>query len=536
MRLITRFASVSCLFILTSTLYAQNAAPAANSAATPAANNPATAPAAKPAQPAPAARPAVEKPLSFRFREIERDSDEDRIRNQLSTIINKGQFENPDDKDVLVRYYKDYFFGRWVNYGKFYQMDTYPETLKKQARSAKKPTDKKRLELASTRWNYPCFIDDFRKDLDRSRSNGEPQKIAVKTAYDFAMEVIASNNVNCTPAVKYNCILLLGNLYYKTTAAGSDLPVVYTPAFDLLIKIASGPKTPRYMRIGSIMSLNQLIAETNLTDKQKSDVYNVLLEIAKTKVDPSTFASSKDDPNGEGALWTRELAIEGLRLLADFNTRVDKTQGFYPGKEALGVIFQIINDKKAPMTTRIAAMESLGSYNFNKYPELKATAGKLQKSVAALVIEAIQVELDRKVDNLIWGDEAEQLSRNYSSEEAGTEPVDSANNAIFLLQRALPSVYAINTALNGVKSDKGWKGLSDFGSADDKARAAEMTSIMRDINSSLNALSKEIMPSNDNVHSADLESEYEDEETTDKLQEVISVLNSIQDSFRTFFE
>ncbi|MBQ6616375.1 MAG: hypothetical protein IJH67_08415 [Thermoguttaceae bacterium] len=526
MRLIMRFATVFCLFILTATLYAQNAATA------PKPSQPAAAP--KPAQPAPAARPVVEKPLSFRFREIEKDSDVDRVRNQLSTIINKGQFEKPEDKDALVQYYKDYFFGRWVNYGNFYKMETYPETLKKQARSARKPTDKKRLEAASTRWNYPCFIEDFRKDLDRSRSNGEPQKIAVKSAYDFALEVLASNNIQCTPAVKYNCILLLGNLYYKTTSSASDLPVVYAPAFDMLIKIASGTKAPRYMKIGAITSLNQIIAETNLTDKQKTDAYNVLLEIVKTKVDPSTFASSKDDPSGEGALWTRELAIEGLRLLADFNSKVDKTQGFYPGKEALGSIFQIINDKKAPMTTRIAAMESLGSYNFNKYPELNASASKLQRSVAALVVEAIQTELDRKVDNLVWGDETEQASRNYGAEDAGTEPVDTTNNAIFLLQRALPSVYAINTALNGVKSDKGWKGLSDLGSSDDKARASEMTGVLRDVNSSLNALSKDIMPSNDSSRGGDLESE--DEEMTDKLQEVISVLNSIQDSFRPFTE
>ena len=281
-RLITQFATVLCLFVLTAPIYAQNASPAPK----PAAN-----PAARPAQGAPAPKTAVDKPLSFRFREIEKDSDEDRIRNQLSTIINKGQFENPDDKDVLVRYYKDYFFGRWVNYGNFYKMETYPETLRKQARSAKKPNDKKRLETASTRWTYPFFIEDFRKDLDRSRSNGEPQKIAVKTAYDFAMEVIASNNVQCTPAVKYKCILLLGNLYYKTTSASADLPVVYAPAFETLIKIASGTNSSRYMKIGAVMSLNQLIAETGLTDKQKTDVYNVLLEIVKTKVDPSAFAS-----------------------------------------------------------------------------------------------------------------------------------------------------------------------------------------------------------------------------------------------------
>ncbi|MBQ2620778.1 MAG: hypothetical protein IJF84_05515 [Thermoguttaceae bacterium] len=527
-RQITRISFVLCLFVLSATIYAQNAAPAPKPAQ--------PAPATRPTQPAPAAKPAVEKPLSFRFREVEKESDVERVRNQLSTIFSKGEFENPEDKDALVQYYKDYFFGRWINYGNFYKMETYPETIRKQLRSAKKPADKKRLETALTRWNYPCFIDDFRKDLDRSRSNGEPQKIAVKTAYDFAVEVIASNNVQCTPAIKYNCILLLGNLYYKTTSASSDLPVVYSPAYDLLIKIAAGTKSPRYMKIGAIMSINQIIAETNLTDKQKSDAYNVLLEIVKTKVDPATFASSKDDPAGEGALWTRELAIEGLRLLADFNPKVDKTQGFYPGKEAFVAVIQIINDKKAPMTTRIAALESLGSYNCSKYPEMKANASKLQRAVAALVVEAIQVELDRKVDNLVWGDDAERYSRNYGPDDAANEQVDTTNNAIFLLQRALPAVYAINTALNGVKSDKGWKGLSDLGSADDKARTAEMITALRDANSSLNALSKKIIPSSDSssVNASDLESE--DDETTDKLQEVISVLNTIQDSFRAFIE
>ena len=521
-RLIARFAAVSCLFVLTSTLYAQNAAPAA-------------APAARPAQPAPA-RPAADKPLSFRFREIEKDSDEDRIRNQTSTIINKGKFEKAEDKDIFTQYYKDYFFGRWISNGRFYQMDTYPDTLRKQMRTTKKPTDKKKLEAIANRWTYPCFIEDFRKDLDRSRDDGEPQRIAVKIAYDFAMEVIGSNNAQCTPAVKYNCALLLGNLYYKTSSSAMDMPVVYAPAFDTLVKIAASAKAPCYLKIGALMGLNQIISETNLTDKQKTDVYTVMLEIAKTKVDPAAFANSKDDPTGEGAQWARDLAIEGLRLLADFNTKIDKTKGFYPGKEAVGTIFQIINDKKAPMTTRIAALESLGSYNFNKYPELKSSSPKLLKSAASLVIEAIQTELDRKVDNLVWGDDAEQMSRQYSSGD-DDEQVDTTNNAIFLLQRALPAVYAINVALNGVKGDKGWKGLSTLDASADVNSPAEMIGVLKDVNSSLNALSKEIMPSSDNVvggAAADIDSE--DSYPTDKLQEVITVLNSIQDAFRPFTE
>ena len=534
-RLTASVVSFLCLFCMTSLVFAQGApqTPAASPE-----NKPAPqakpAPAAKPAQPAPASKPAVEKPLSFRFTEIEKDSDEDRIRNQSGTIINKGKFEKAEDKAIFTQYYKEYFFARWVSSGKYYQMDAYPEALRKQAKATRKPTDKKRLENIASRWSYPCFIEDFRKDLDRSREDGEPQKIAVKIAYDFAMEVIASNNSHCTPAVKYNCTLLLGNLYYKISASANELPVVYAPAFDTLVKIASSAKAPCYLKIGALMGLNQIISETNLTDKQKTDVYTVMLEIAKTKVDPSAFANSKDDPTGEGAAWARNLAIEGLRLLADFNSKIDKTKGFYPGREAIGTIFQIINDKKAPMTTRIAALESLGSYNFNKYPELKSNSPKLLKSAAALVIEAIQTELDRKVDNLIWGDDAEQMARQYHSDNAEEEQVDTTNNAIFLLQRALPAVYAVNTALNGVKGDKGWKGLSTLDSSTNPNSPAEMIGVLKEVNSSLNALSKEIMPSGGNAGAADIDSE--DGYATDKMQEVISVLNSIQDAFRPFTE
>ncbi len=529
-RLTASVVSLLCLFCMSSLVFAQGAAqtPAASPA-----NKPA--PAAKPAQPAPASKPAVDKPLSFRFTEIEKDSDEDRIRNQTGTIINKGKFEKTEDKAIFTQYYKEYFFARWVNSGKYYQMDAYPETLRKQARLTRKPTDKKKLEAIASRWTYPCFIEDFRKDLDRSRDDGEPQKIAVKIAYDFAMEVIASNNSQCTPAVKYNCTLLLGNLYYKTSASANELPVVYAPAFETLVKIASSAKAPCYLKIGALMGLNQMISETNLTDKQKTDVYNVMLEIAKTKVDPATFASSKDDPTGEGAAWARNLSIEGLRLLADFNSKIDKTKGFYPGKEAVGTLFQIINDKKAPMTTRVAALESLGSYNFNKYPELKSSSPKLLKAVASLVIEAIQTELDRKVDNLVWGDDAERINRQYGSEDSENENVDNSNNAIFLLQRAMPAVYAVNTALNGVKSDKGWKGLSSLESSSDAVKPSEMIDVLKNANASLNALSKEIIPSNDAGGAADLDSE-DSYATNNKLQEVISVLNSIQDDFRPFTE
>ena len=530
-RLSASFVSLLCLFSMSSLVLAQDAAPAPAPAPAQAPKPAAAATAPKPAQTDSGAKPAASKPLTFRFTDIEKDPDMDKMRSQTGSIINKGKFDKPEDKTAFEQYYKEYFFGRWINTGKYYQVDTYSETLRKQARG-KKPAEKKKLETIASRWSYPCFIEDFRKDLDRSRSNGDPQRIAVKMAYDFAMEVIPNNNVQCTPAIKYNCILLLGNLYFKTSSSSGDLPVAYAPAFDVLLKIASGAKTPRYMKIGAVMSLNQMIAETKLSDKQKNDAYTCLLAIAGAPIDPATFASSKDDPAGEGALWTRELAIEGLRLLADYN-KDDKTPGFYPKKEAIVALVKIINDKKAPMTTRIAAMESLGSYNFSKLPELNAYASRLQRAIAILVVDAIQAELDRKVDTLVWGSDADQLSRQQYSDESSSEPVDNTNNAIFLLQRAMPAIYAVNTALVGVKNDKGWKGLSDLGSASDKAKATEMTNALRDINSSLNALSKEIMPSGD---SSGMDTGADEFERTDSLQEVTNALGNIQDTFKQFAE
>ncbi|MBR0238605.1 MAG: hypothetical protein IJQ39_10980 [Thermoguttaceae bacterium] len=529
---LTASVSLLCLFSMSSLVFAQDAAPAPSPAPAQAPKPAAAATAPKPAQTDSGAKPAASKPLTFRFTDIEKDPDMDKMRSQTGSIINKGKFDKPEDKTIFEQYYKEYFFGRWINTGKYYQVDTYSETLRKQARG-KKPAEKKKLETIASRWSYPCFIEDFRKDLDRSRSAGDPQKIAVKMAYDFAMEVIPNNNVQCTPAIKYNCVLLLGNLYYKTSSSSGDLPVAYAPAFDVLIKIASGAKMPRYMKIGAVMSLNQMIAETKLSDKQKNDAYTCLLAIAGAPIDPATFASSKDDPAGEGALWTRELAIEGLRLLADYNLKDDKTQGFYPKKEAIVALVKIINDKKAPMTTRIAAMESLGSYNFSKLPELNAYASRLQRAIAILVVDSIQAELDRKVDNLVWGSEADQLSRQHYSDDSASEPVDNTNNAIFLLQRAMPAIYAVNTALVGVKNDKGWKGLSDLGSASDKAKATEMTNALRDVNSSLNALSKEIMPSGDG---SGMDTDVDEFERTDSLQEVTNALGNIQDTFKQFAE
>ncbi len=539
-RLFSTFVFVLSLSFIASGLFAQEAAPApAPAPAAPAKPAQAKPAQARPAPAAPAATPAVDKPLSFRFREIEKETDLDRIKNQTAQIISKGDFDKPSDKEVFAQFYKDYFFGRWINYGKIYQIDAYPEVLRKQARTTRNAAEKKKLEAAAKRWTYPCFIEDFRSDLNRSRNDGEPQKIAVKSAYDFAMEVIASKNAQCTPAVKYNCVLLLGNLYYRKSASAMDLPVVYNAAFETLIKIASGASTPRYLRIGSLMALNQIIEETNLTDKQKSDVYNVLLNIVKVKVDPAAFASSKDDPSGEGANWTRRLAVEGLRLLADFNARVDKTNGFYPGKEALAEVYKIIVDKNAPMTLRIEALESLGSYNFNKYSELKAKLPpSLQRVVASLIIEAIQLELDRKVDKLVWGDEAEEALKRNGAEENSSEPVDTTNNAIFLLQRALPVIYSAKVALEGVNVSKGWSGISKFGSNDDVANAdAMLTTIKRDVNTVLNDLTKELLPSSSTSRGGELGSEMEEDfDPVDKLQEVTTALKTIQDAFRPFIE
>ena len=144
-RLTVSFVSLLCLFSISSLVFAQDAAQAPSPAPAPAqeqAPKPAaTAP--KPAQTESGAKPAASKPLTFRFTDIEKDPDMDKIRSQTGSIINKGKFEKPEDKAAFEQYYKEYFFGRWINTGKYYQVDTYSETLRKQARS-KKPAEKNR--------------------------------------------------------------------------------------------------------------------------------------------------------------------------------------------------------------------------------------------------------------------------------------------------------------------------------------------------------------------------------------------------------
>ena len=485
----------------------------------------------KPAAAAPARRPTTgsrpvaspaKSPISYKFRDLTKESELFRMKTQSGTIINKGKFDNAQDKADFTEYYKTYVFGRWVNDappGK-YKISAYEERLQRRATFERNASMQKRLQKEADSWNFAGFRDDFRKDLERSRDNGEPQNLAMKIAYDFAVEIITSSNSRSTETLKYNCMLLLGELYIRTSSSSQDKPVVCQPAFDFLLKNISDPKTPQYLRVGAMLSIQKFL-DKEISDKQKTDVYTVFLTLAKTKIDLAQYANSKDDPTGAGAIWVRELAIKNLGLMAGVIPRNADTSKFYPGIESVTELYRVLNDANAPATTRIAALDALGSFNFHKYSQIK-TSQKFLKAVCDFVIEFTQAELDRKVDPLVWGNENEMGARmgGYSEEE----PKNLEKDAAFLRQRVIPVLYAAKNALTGINASKDWDGLTGMGTEEEKNKAKE---INKGIQNSIKILNAKITP--------------EMLETTDgtimtELEKTISDIESIQESFRQLSE
>lgn len=342
---------------------------------------------------------------------------------RIGQIIGNSDYENDESKNAFLNHFKNYTLSRWLDKSNF--------------------------------GSIPAFRDELVRDLGRAKKGGKPHDDAVKLVYEFCYIVLADpKSANLSVVIKYNAMLLLGELREKEDPDARTPGVPYGPALTLCLKYASDSKAPEYLQIGAMKSLLSFI-KTQMTLEQKKEVSTLIYK---------TMMSPIDANSSDGAIWMKELGIEGARRIGETGDKGNVLMG----------LCKIIQDKTLPLSTRVAAASSLSSYNYSSVSSLPSTPFRL--ALAAMIADGLQEELERPTESLRWQGQTKQSRRNASMDMYGDDMMQKEDykDSIYLRQRVISPLAAVSVAIRGDSPSRGLGGVSDIGSEEEKTMIKRM--------------------------------------------------------------
>lgn len=303
-----------------STAQQPNAAtPGAKAAASPAAPAPAAAKSA--AAPAAAKAPPAASPPS-KYREEKPDEALGRSqRMEIAKILRSGSL-TPDAQKLLDAYYGKYIFPRWTVAA---------------SHAVLSARDLPRVQL--------------RNDLAMAKS-GPVYNHLLSLAMGFLKPAVADPTLD--PVVRYNAILLIGELDTAVAAPGTRATVTPLPGgLTALLEALNDPKQIDVVKVGALQGLvrhaSAGFADPQVRDKQ---VIPLLVQMATAPVPPGR--------SPEGHAWMRKLAVDALGNLGmpGAGGAIAKTLANIAGNQDAAA------GKVDPFLVRRAAAEALGKLNY----------------------------------------------------------------------------------------------------------------------------------------------------------------------------
>ncbi len=256
---------------------------------------------------------------------------------------------------------------------------------------------------------------------------------------------------NYHPSVKYNFVLLLGQLNEKEASRQPAVPL--KSAFPTMIQLAANSKSDA-VRIAALLGIQRHIElraqfpeiSGALSGEEKSRAAKVLQAVVETK--------SPTSGQSESALgWTQSIAANSLGLLGDPKAAV-----------SLG---KLVLDENADRSARCAATKALGRLDLSGQP---AISKKLVGPLAKLTADCCAVE-------------QAALSRFQKGPEGSKQP-DGDEETPFEDPRSVPSRRRLLTHLldirAGITGPDGTSGL--------KGTAPDAAELLQQIDSVVEAL------------------------------------------------
>ncbi|MEA1951170.1 MAG: hypothetical protein U9N87_07285 [Planctomycetota bacterium] len=301
--------------------------------------------AAEPEQPA-AEQPAAKRPAVSRdYKTIKVDESLRRSVSKLSQALRKGFAAG--DAALFDKVCNDYILATWTQPKNHSQLSTLRGKLRGQLQSCK--------TSVPTRKHFNDYL------LAK-------------------LQEMAADNYH--PAVRYNSMLLLGELDEKPAMRVGDTPTPLSAALPILLKEAANEEQIDSVKLAALLGVARHGFTLRDADARRN-VGNAMSTLATTK--------SSEGTSTAGQSWMRCIAVDTLGML-----RSAGAQGA-TAKLLLG----IVDDDEDPMRVRVAAARAVGNLTYGNSPGLVPDAmvrqlGRMAMSACKKEIEECE-EKDRTI-------------------------------------------------------------------------------------------------------------------------------------------
>jgi hypothetical protein len=196
------------------------------------------------------------------------------------------------------------------------------------------------------------------------------------------MEEISSGNYH--PAVRFNALLIVGQLNEKESGFSDDPAEPLAAALDVLIAQLEKPDQMDALQLASWIGIlrhsthalhNAAENEYTILEEKKTQIRNQAIALLQQRQPPA-------DRSSEGHVWLQRRAIEVLGTL-------DKN----PDVPVIDEITFYTSDENSPMSLRLTAARSLADFTFD--PKTKINAVAEAHALGALAVQACRNEINR---------------------------------------------------------------------------------------------------------------------------------------------
>ena len=222
--------------------------------------------------------------------------------------------------------------------------------------------------------------DSLMKDLERA-SDSTTHQVLLDLAYE---EAVKRATGDYHPAVKFNALLILGQLNQVELRRAERLPPVRLPkAFDFLLAELKKPDQHEAVRLGAMFGIRRHVfmvsqrpQDQPIPDAQKAEVATLMTSLMAEKTTPE----NRDE---RLHIWMRRGAVDTLAALGQVGD----------GQSIFRALVAVMGDSDEPLSLRLYAARAIGSLDYTNVTGIDAV-GTAQK-IAAVVAYACRQEDDR---------------------------------------------------------------------------------------------------------------------------------------------
>lgn len=241
-----------------------------------------------------------------------------------------------------------------------------------------------------------------------SRDNDQSKKAHDYVVNELAlkeMEKIANGRYH--PAVRYNAMLLIGELNDKEMVRTAGAPAEPLPAALPVMALALVSKEPTQIDAVRVAALVGILRHAEresereipaFDEKTKNGLISIMLRIIDGAEPPGTRSP-------EGQLWMKRRAVNVLGALGDTGAP-DATA---PGGVVLGKLDSILSDDKADTLLRCDAAVALGRIRFKSSPDATHYA-VLLADLAGQIMRQEHAKLKLHMQRIVEAEKAAQTA------------------------------------------------------------------------------------------------------------------------------